>query len=213
MKPPCDPSHSEITSDDPNDVVRSIVVRVSHIPPDSRDKTFIVGSRGGSWETGARDGRRNARIKLATQLFGRNQKTCAVRFEIAAGPWKTIQEWGDSPGSLSRRRSMEHGSVHLNQGAVQRSYVLSDLIATRLGTVLSVSHDVPEDWEVRLLAIDQEGKAHPGTTNSGGGFGAIRQLVAEFDLPPDRIKAVHVQGRAYEKLEIPNVRLQPAEAD
>src|SRR5262249_45219912 len=59
---------------------------------------------------------------------------------------------------------------------------------------LSVTHNIQEQ-PVRLVAIDADGEEHPAEIRSGSGVKDFRQLVVEFDLPPEQIKEFRVQTR------------------
>jgi hypothetical protein len=99
------------------------------------------------------------------------RSTGTVRFQVAAGPWKTIANSGKPPGAVGSRfgPSYHHG----------------DAIATQKGTTLSVTHDI-QDQPVRLVAVDLDGTELPAEIRSGGGAKDFRRLVIEFDQPPSK---------------------------
>ncbi|HZW33294.1 MAG TPA: hypothetical protein VFF52_21430 [Isosphaeraceae bacterium] len=121
------------------------------------------------------------------------RSTGTVRFQVAAGPWKTIATWGKHPGAVGSRFGP--------------SYIHGDAIATQTGTTLSVTHDI-QDKPVRLVAVDLDGKELPAEIPSVGGAKDFRQLVVEFDQPPERIKDFRLQTRPYEAVEIPRIALR-----
>ena len=190
---PCDASRTKHSSDEPV-IVRAIAVRISNLPTGADSHWWIAGANGGSLSQAAHDGKPVDGLSLATTLLSKDAKTCTILFRVAAGPWETVHDSGNSPGAYSSR--------------TRNSFIFSDSIATPKGTALSVSHDI-EDRQVRIVAVDKMGETHPGTTRSGSGLAKFRQLTVEFDLPPDQIKGYRVQAREYEKLEIPNVSLKP----
>ncbi|MDR3620600.1 MAG: sigma-70 family RNA polymerase sigma factor [Paludisphaera borealis] len=191
---PCDPSDTKLTTDEPA-IARAILVRISGVPADADHNWWLDQVKSNSKGRPTREGKPIAELGMATGLFPEGTKSCTIRFEVAAGPWKTVQEWGKSPGSFGSRNGT--------------SFIFSDLIATGKGTALSVTHSI-EDRSVRIVAVDQKDKEHLSKTRSGGGVWNYSQLVVEFDLPPDQIKEFRVQTREYEKVEIPNVALEPA---
>jgi hypothetical protein len=195
-QPPCDPSGTKLSSDDPRDVVRAVVVRLSGLPAGAEYhwRPGPMGSNAGPPAT--LDGKPVADLRLITGVFAGDLKSCTISFEAAAGFWKTVQEWGKRQGSFGSRN-----------GA---SFIFSEPIPTDKGTVLSVTHSI-EDRSTRIVAVDRDGKEHTSEIRSGGGVGNFRQLVVEFGLPPDRIEGFRVQTREFEKLEIPGVALQPAD--
>jgi RNA polymerase sigma factor (sigma-70 family) len=193
-RPPCDPSGTKLSSDDPRDVVRAVVVRISGLPAGA-DHSWRPGPMGSNSDPPATlDGKPVADLSLITGVFAGDLRSCTISFEVAAGPWKTVQEWGTTSGGKSVRN-----------GA---SFIFSDPIATDKGTVLAVTHSI-EDRSTRIVAVDKEGKEHSSEFRSGTGVWNYSQLVVEFDLPPDQIKGFRVQTREYEKLEIPGVALEP----
>jgi len=191
---PCDASKSKHTTDEPH-IVRAIAVRISGVPAGADHNWWINQSKGGSVGRATRAAEPVAGLSLATALFSKGTKSCSIHFEAAAGPWETILDWGNSPGAF---------------GSPTRSFIFSKSIATSKGTVVSLSHDI-EDRQIQILAVDRKGDMHPAKSRSGGGgVKKFSQLVVEFELPPDQIKEFRVQAREYEKIEIPDVQLEPA---
>ncbi len=132
-------------------------------------------------------------LSETTAFLPAGAATCTVRFQVAAGPWKTIQTWEKNSGALSSR--------------IGPSYIFSGAIATKEGTALSVTHNI-QDKPVRLVAIGGDGEEFPGKVRSGSGVGDFQQITVEFDQPPEKIKEFHVQTRPYEEVEIPNIALK-----
>lgn len=191
-EPPCDPSDTRQTSNE--DVVpRAIVVRLTGIPAAADHRWWIDQSNGGSQGEAVRDGKPIPGLSEAVTLMPRNLDSSTIRFEVAAGPWKTVRTWGKSPGAVGSREA---------------SYIFSAPIATKKGTTLSVTHNI-QDVSVRLVAVDDDGKEHPVQNRSGSGVGNYHQITGEFDLPPDQIEEFRFQTRPYEKVEIDGVALKP----
>ena len=128
-----------------------------------------------------------------TALLPADAEACTVRFEVAAGPWKTIATWDKHSGSVGSRFGP--------------NYVHGRPIATTKGTTLSVTHDIQNN-PVRLVAVDRDDKIHPAEVRSVGGVKDFRQLVVEFDLTPEQIKEFRLQTRPYEAVEIPRIALK-----
>ena len=139
-----------------------------------------------------RDGKPLPGLSEMTALVLADAGACTVRFKVAAGPWKTIQTWGKNPGSV---------------GGIDASYIFSRAIATKNGTTLSVTHNI-QDKPVRVVAVDGDGKVHPAEIRSGGGAANFRQIVVEFDQPPEQIKEFWLQSRPYESVEILGIALK-----
>jgi RNA polymerase sigma factor (sigma-70 family) len=195
-RPPCDPSRTNLMSDQPSDVARAIVVRISGLAAGAEHHWRPGHMGSNSMGRATRDGKPIDDLSLAVGVFPGDVKSCSISFEAAAGPWKTVKEWGKSPGSTGSRNGP--------------SFIVSDPIATAKGTVLAVTHSI-EDRSTRIVALDRDGKEHTSEFLSGGGVWNYSQLVVEFGLPPDQIKGFRVQTREYEKLEIPGVALRPAD--
>jgi hypothetical protein len=194
--PLCDGPRSTI---DPNadERIRTIAFQLEGMPEDSRGTLRVVEAGSNAFERARRDGKDLPGMEIVTAAFPLGKDRCTVLLEVAAGDWATVQQWGKSPGALGSR-----------DGA---SFVFGEPIATRNGTTLSVTHTI-EDRDVRLVALGADGSRHPATVRSGGGAWNFRQIVGEFDLPPDKISGFEVQTRDYQRAEIPGVRLQPADA-
>ena len=126
-------------------------------------------------------------------------KAGTVRFEVAAGPWETVQTWGTSQGGRGNRSGP--------------SYIFGEPIATKKGTTaLPVTHNI-RDASIRLVAVDREGKEHPAEIRSNSGVWDYHQLVGEFGLTPEQIKEFRVQTRPYERVELQGVSLKPVGLD
>ena len=155
----------------------------------------MVDHRGprAAWGPAMRDGKPLPGLSEMTALLPADAGVGTVRFEVAAGPWKTIASWGKNAGSVGSR--------------IGPSYIHSRAIATRNGTTLSVTHNI-QDQPVQLVAVDGDGKVHPAEVLSGGGVGDFRQIVVEFDQPPEQIIEFRLQTRPYEAVEIPRIALK-----
>jgi RNA polymerase sigma factor (sigma-70 family) len=189
---PCDPFTNTTTTDAPT-VIRVIAVRISNLP-EGADLDWGINASGSQGEA-YRGGKPVADLRVATALFPKDTKTCTIRFQVAAGPWKTIQEWGTGSGGRSARNGP--------------SFLFSGAIETNKGTVLSVTHNI-QNQPVRIMAVDRKGKEHLAKFRSDAGVGDFHQRVVEFDLPPEQIKEFRVQSREYETIEVPDVKLEPA---
>jgi RNA polymerase sigma factor (sigma-70 family) len=193
-QPPCDRSNTRISSDQ-NVVFRSVVVRVTNLPEGAEHQWWINEANGGSHGQPRRAGKPVPGLSEAVTQFPRGMPTCTLLFKVAAGPWQTVQTWGTSPGALGSRDGT--------------SYIFGAAIATTTGTALSVTHNI-QDTSVRLVAVDGDGKEHPGKVRSGSGVKDFRQLVVEFDLPPGAVQEFRVQTRSFEEVEIPGIVIQAA---
>jgi hypothetical protein len=191
---PCDPPEKHITAEDT--VYMVIAVRWTGEPVDSATGWSILPSRGSSGEKPRRAGKEIPGLRVQVVALPRGLEGCAVEFKLAAGAWKTVHTEGSGPSSA---------------GANRRSYMFSEPIATRSGVIVVVTHNI-EDQDVRLVAVDRQGKEHlPVGHHSSVGAGGFKQIVREFDLPPAEAEEFRLQTRSYEHLEIKDVALKPPE--
>jgi hypothetical protein len=198
-QPPCDPSQDSVTPDPAEDrVVRAVVVQLANVPAGAEHHWSIDESAGGAGGSPQRGRKAVPGLSQWITDFPRRLKTSTVRFEVATGPWVTVQTCGNSPSS----RGTKNGP----------NYIFSRAIATKEGAMLSVTHDL-SDVSVRLVAVDRKGNGHVAEVRSGGGVQGYHQLVVEFDLPPEKIEEFRVQTRHFERVEIPGVALNPAGGD
>jgi hypothetical protein len=191
-QPPCDRSTTRLTSDE-KVVFRSIVVRLTNLPDGAEHQWWINEANGGSQGQARRGGKPVLDLSETVTQFPIGAPTCTLLFKVAAGPWQTVQTWGKNPGALAR---------------ADTSYIFGDVIATKKGTSLSVTHNI-QDMSVRLVAVDADRNEHAAKIRSGSGVKDFRQIVVEFDLPPEKIKEFWVQTRPYEAVEVPGIALKP----
>jgi RNA polymerase sigma factor (sigma-70 family) len=187
---PCDPIEPRISG--ANAVRMLVVVRLARIPDGADHHWSITEAGGAAWGPAMRDGKPLPGLIEMTALLPADAGTCTVRFQVAAGPWNTIQTWGKNSGSV---------------GGVDASYIFGKAIATTKGTTISVTHNIL-DKSLRLIAVDGAGEELPARIRSDGGAKDFRQLVVEFDQPPEGIKEFRLQTRPYEEVEIPRIALK-----
>jgi RNA polymerase sigma factor (sigma-70 family) len=189
-KAPCDPIEPRISGQDA--VRKLVVVRIARIPDEADHRWSITEAKGAAWGPAMRDGKPVPGLYEMTALLPPGADACTIRFQVAADPWKTIQNWRKGAGAV---------------GGVDASFIFSDAIATKHGTVISITHDIL-DKPVRLIAIDGDGEEIPAKIRSGAGVKDVQQLTIEFDQPPDQIKEFRLQTRPYQTVEIPRIALE-----
>jgi len=187
---PCDPIEPSISGDDT--VRKLVLVRLARIPDGADHDWSIKEARGAAWGSAIRDGKPLPGLSEMTALVPADAGACTVLFKVAAGPWKTIPTWEKNSGSV---------------GGIDASYIFSTAIATKKGTTLSVTHNIL-DKPVRLVAVDGGGEVHLAEIRSGGGAANFRQIVVEFDQPPEQIKEFWLQTRPFEEVKIPRIALK-----
>jgi hypothetical protein len=187
---PCDPIEPRIRGDDT--VRMLILVRLARIPDGADHQWSIAEARGAARAPAMRDGKPLPGLSEMTALLRADAGSGTVLFRVAAGPWKTIRIWGKDPGGV---------------GGIDASYAFGRAIATVKGTTISVTHDI-QDKPVRLVAVDGDGKELRAEIRSASGAKNFRQIVVEFDQPPEQIKEFWVQTRPYEEVRIPGIALK-----
>jgi hypothetical protein len=169
-----------------------IVVRLARIPDGANHEWQINESRGRSVGPAMRDGKAIPGLNEMKALLPPVAETCTVHFKVAAGPWHTEATVGKGACAV---------------GGAMGSYIFGEPIAAKNGTSLAVTHN-NRDVAMRFVAIDVDGKEHPGGMRTGFGVKDFQQVNLEFDLAPDQIKDFAVQSRPYEEVEIPRIALK-----
>jgi RNA polymerase sigma factor (sigma-70 family) len=188
--PPCDSFEAFISGE--NMVRKSVVVRLSQIPDRADCLWSIPESGGGAQGQASREGKPVPGLRAKATLFPADAETCTVRFQVAAGPWKTIHAWTGHSEAV---------------GGIEASYVFGEAIATQKGTTISVTHNI-QGKAVRLVAVDADGKESTAVRLRSPGVKDFTQIVAEFDKSPEWIKEFRLQSRPYDQVEIPGVVLR-----
>ncbi len=200
-QPPCDSPRARRARIrvDGDTVFRVVVARLTDIPAGAEHRWGINQSRANSEQTVELGGKPIPGLSETVAVFPGGMKAGTVRFEVAAGPWQTVQTWETSPGGRANRSGP--------------SYIFGEAIATKKGTALPVTHNIPDVSSVRLVAVDLDGKERSAEVRSNTGVGDYHQLVGGFDLPPEQIKEFRVQTRPYKRVELQGVALKPVGSD
>jgi hypothetical protein len=186
------------TSGDNNEVSREIALRwinrpegvVVHWSPN-------VSSSSGSSRAIDANGKVLPGVDVISGMFLKTQKTCNLKFEIAAGPWETVTE--------------NSGREWVNYADRKHGYAVSPAIEVNGGTRLTIAHDVL-GRNVRIVAVDHKGN-EIATGNCGGGqVKGFSQLTVIFNkLPLKDIKAFRLQARDWQEVEVTGIALNPGE--
>jgi hypothetical protein len=186
------------------DVDRVILVRASGMPRDAMFRWLPTPTASYWGGRPAKDGRNAPGLEYYEATFPRDRADCAVRVRFAGGPW-TTEVSNDGRGGVG-----QFVNGHKFSFGKARPYTAHG----RSMTVFAVAHNF-FGQDRRLVAIDREGRMHPGAPSSGSD-GDPRWVVdlidAEFPLPPDQIKEYQVQFRPFELAEIPGIALNPRPA-
>jgi hypothetical protein len=181
------------------EVSREVALRWVHKP---QDVTVRLAPNTSSWYGGCRafdsEGKELPGVKVTAATFSKTQKTCNLTFKIAAGPWQTLTE--------------NPGRGYVTYGENNHGYAFSQAVETGGGTQITVSHDVL-DRDVRIVAIDHEGREIATDDRGGGDVKGFSQLTMIFHkLPLKEIKGFRLQVRDWQKVEVTGIALNPREA-
>jgi RNA polymerase sigma factor (sigma-70 family) len=187
---PCDRRELAVTGD--TVIPKSIVVRLTGIPKGADQDVSITEAQACSRGPARRNDKDIPELIEMNANFATDTRTGTVRFSVAADPWHTELTAGKSSAAI---------------GAANASYIFGDAIPTKQGTSLAVTHNL-NGPALRVLAIDVNGKEHPGGIRSSLGVTGFQQIKIEFDLPPEQIQNFRLQTRPYQTVEIPGIALE-----
>ena len=177
---------------------REVALRWVHKP---QDVTVHSSANASSWSAGCRafaaDGKELLGVRVIAGTFSKQQKTCNLTFKIAAGPWQTLTE--------------NSGRGYVTYGEKNHGYAISQAIEVNGATHITISHDIV-DRDVRIVAVDHEGREIATEDRGGGGVKGFSQLTVIFrKLPLKDIKAFRVQARDWQKVEVTGIALNPGD--
>jgi len=144
-------------------------------------------------------------VRVLTAAFPVSLKKASLRVGIASGPWKTVAT--DTHDTLSEPAGYMSASPHGGSRFIF-SPVSVPLSLTN-SVVLSVSTDATDD--LRVIAVDAQGKEVLPVLIGGNSIGALDQITARFSLPFAQIKEIRVETRPFQWVEIKDIALQPAQ--
>jgi hypothetical protein len=134
--------------------------------------------------------------------FPKYVKTTTLRLGIAGGQWETLFAFKDY-GSYSKGKD----SI-----AVSKPYGPYGPLGSGLwekGLYVRVVYNVT-DRDVRIVAVDKNGKVHLSSSGGSGGTSDLRRTIANFrDLTEDKLQEYYFQVREYEWVEFRNITLRP----
>ena len=180
------------------EVRREVALRWIHKP---QDVTVHSSSNASSYSAGCRafdaNGKELLGVKVMAGTFLKEQKTCNLNFKIAAGPWETLTE--------------NSGREWVTYGEKDHGYAVSPAIEINGATRLTIAHDVI-DRDVRIVAVDHEGREITTEDRGGGDVRGFSQLTVIFYKRPLKdIKAFRLQARNWQKVEVTGIALNPGE--
>ena len=187
---PCDRREPTVTGD--KFITKSVVVHLTGIPAGADQDLSITEAQACSRRPAKRDDKDIPELTELNASFPVATRTGTVRFQVAADPWRTESIAGKTSTAI---------------GAATAGYIFGDAIPSKKGTSLAVTHNV-QGSALRVLAVDVDGKEHPGGIRSSLGVTGFQQIKIEFDIPPERIQNFVLQTRPYQRVEIPGIALE-----
>jgi RNA polymerase sigma factor (sigma-70 family) len=191
MRPaPCDPVIPSVSGD--RGQYKAIVARLARIPDGAEHLWWLAEASGASGAPAKRNGQPLPGLYGMIVLVPADAGTGTLHFKVASGAWKTFESWGKNAGGVS---------------GIDGSFIHSEPFATGDKTSLPITHSML-DKSVRIVALDGDGNELPPNVRSGITVKDFKQVVVEFDRPPDQIKGFRLQTRGYEEVEIPRIALK-----
>jgi hypothetical protein len=189
----------QTTAGGAEEISREVALRWIQEP---QDVTVRVSPNSSAWYGGCRafdaDGKQLPGVKVVAGKFSKTEKTCALTFQISSGPWQTLTE--------------NSGRGYVTYGENSHGYAFSRAIEIDGATQITVSHDVV-GRDVRIVAVDREGREVSTPNRGGGGVKGFSQQTFIFDkLPLKDIKAFRVQARHWQRVEVTGIALSAGEA-
>jgi hypothetical protein len=187
---PCDRRAPSVTGD--KLITKSVVVRLTGIPAGADHDLSITEAQGCSRGPAKRDDKDIPELTELNASFPAATRAGTARFQVAADPWHTEFNAGKTSTAI---------------GAATAGYIFGDAMPSKEGTSLAVTHNA-QGMALRVLAVDVDGKEHPGGIRSSLGVTGFQQIKIEFDLPPEQIRHFLLQTRPYQRVEIPGIPLE-----
>jgi beta-lactamase regulating signal transducer with metallopeptidase domain len=191
---PCDPPDETVNP--PGREVREVVARITGVPKGAIVNWSTTQSKSRRTRATRKDGQPASELQSVIADFPKGIATCDIHFDLSLGDWTTEQANEGIGGAIENGdRAFFFGKAHETQG----------------GTAIAIAHNIV-DRDVRIVAIDRDGKLLSPKSSSSGAAGHLKGFDAEFDLPPGKIREYQVQSRPVGRYEIKNVALQPRQA-
>ena len=140
--------------------------------------------------------------RVLTAEFPATLTRTNIRLGLASAQWKTVAaiNAATNPSGLLHQEGNTKFLVSPLTDAIDLSVVPH--------AVMTVATDTADD--VRVVAIDKEGREVLPESISGNSIGSLDQITVRFALPLAQIKEVRVEARPFQWVEIKDIALQPA---
>lgn len=187
---PCDPAVER--SEFAGASVREVVARITGLPEGATLRWHPTQCTSRGCAEPRKDGKPRPELQRVIAHFSSDAKTCVVHFDLAVGPWTIEQAHKGGIGIEKAGRSFFFGRPH----------------ETRRGTAIAIAHNIT-DRDVRVTAIDKDGKTRHPVSSSWGSAGHLVMFDVEFDVPPTGLSEYQLESRPVGRFEIKDVALQP----
>ncbi|MGI4791906.1 MAG: M56 family metallopeptidase [Janthinobacterium lividum] len=137
-------------------------------------------------------------VRTLEAIYPISTLKASLRVGIASGAWKVTTKMTTAPlNHDSGARSTDFGT-----------FIFSPMVETKNGIAVSVAVSQLKQ-DVRIVALDMQGKTLLPESIGDQSLGAIDQITAQFSIPLNQIKEVQVETRPFTWTEFKNVALQP----
>ena len=148
-------------------------------------------------------GQEIANLTSLWMVVDQSLMSCDLDIAVAGGPWETVAT------------AKQGDSLFMNTLEGFKEPITISPIAERDGrTVVSISHSMT-DRDVRLIAVDMDGKEYPHPFQKGSVPGSFSRNFEngvstsyQFNLPLERLDSVKLKTRPYSRITFKNVALR-----
>jgi hypothetical protein len=192
---PCDSPAETVNT--PGRLVREIVVRIQGVPKGTTVNWSTAQSNSRRTSVTRKDGQTVDELQTVIAEFPQGTTICGIHFDLSLGDWATEQENnGHGAGVQREEQAFFFGRAH----------------ETKAGTAIAVAHNIA-DRDVRVIAIEQDGKQRMPRSMFSGGAGHLKGIDVDFDLAPSEIREYQLQSRPVGRYDIDKVSLERRETD
>jgi len=200
-----------------NEQARVYLFRFQDLPADASMPAWKLeppGSFEGNYRVLGGDGKIAPEYKMLRPRTGSVQRA-NIQVGIGTGQWETVATWKPgSDGTINFRREGEDFSIEYEHATAIRTGEFAPIIladeqpiaeSTDDSTRISLRHTVQHAWNVRLVAIGND-----GSENQQELLHAEGKAIYDFrGLPLSSVKEFQFQVRPYDWAEFRNVELNP----
>jgi beta-lactamase regulating signal transducer with metallopeptidase domain len=184
-----------------------IVMRANAKPLSEGNTAQIWGEYSGKPPA---DGKAEFELLTAVQKFLPEKDHGTIKLGIGAGPWDVVQEDDLNGGNGALAVHGAHGSNQdvwfddAHEGTPQNTDVNAKAV------FISAAHNISPDFQVRLIAVLNDGKELVGHLHRDTPPGDLQHITEEFrDVSIKDIKAFRLESRPFQWAEFKDISLKP----